>query len=406
MSEILLASAVFTGVVMSLVLCILLARRWLAPVGAVEIRVNDQRLEALRGERLLDALYRRGIHLPAGCGGKGPCAQCGVTVVAGGGEALPTERARLTEGQISRGRRLACQLVIRDALAVQLPEDLLGVREWSCRVRSSRCVGTLMKEIVLALPPGETLRARAGAYVQVRCPPYRKRLAELPLDAERQAEWQRLGLLGLEAGSETPTTRAYSLANRPSDADCAVLLVRIATPPPGAPAGTPPGVVSSWLFSLAPGDAVTIAGPFGDFFASEGEAEMVFVGGGAGMAPMRAHVHDQLERLRTKRKISFWYGARSRRELFYAEEFEALARAHANFRFEVALSEPRPEDAWTGEVGFIHEVLLRAYLREHPVPEGCEYYLCGPPLMLSATRSMLDRLGVPPENVHFDDFGS
>jgi Na+-transporting NADH:ubiquinone oxidoreductase subunit F len=406
MSEILLAGLVFTGVVMCLVLGILLAQRLLAPVGEVEIRVNDERLAAARGERLLEALYGRGIHLPAACGGKGTCGQCAVTVVAGGGQPLPTERARLGEGAISRGLRLACQLTIREPLALRVPEELLGVREWICRVRSSRCVGTLMKEIVLELPAGETLRARAGSYVQVRCAPYRVRFAELPLDAGVRAEWERLGLLGLVAEAKQPTTRAYSLANRPADEGCAVLLVRLATPPAGAPPGTKPGVVSSWLFSLAPGDPVAIEGPFGEFIAEESEREMILVGGGAGMAPLRAHVHEQLERRRAARKIGFWYGARSRRELFYVDEFDALARSHPNFRFTVALSEPRPEDAWGGEVGFVHEVLLRRHLAEHPAPEECEYYLCGPPLMLRATRAMLDRLGVPPENVHFDDFGA
>jgi Na+-transporting NADH:ubiquinone oxidoreductase subunit F len=405
MSEILLGSLVFTGVIMALVLGVLLARRWLAPAGEVPIRVNEKELVGARGERLLDAFSRQDLHLPAACGGKGTCGQCAVHVVAGGGQALPTERARLTPGEIGRGLRLACQLVIREPLEVRVPEELLGVREWRCRVRSTRFVGTLMKEIVIDLPAGENLGARAGSYVQVRSQPYRVRLADLALDARVRPEWEQLGLLALEAGATEPATRAYSLGNLPSDESCAVLVVRIATPPSGAPPGTPPGVVSSYLFSLVPGDEVTLAGPFGHFFANESDAEMVFVGGGAGMAPMRAHVHDQLTRLGTDRRISFWYGARSRRELFYVEEFEALAAAHPNFRFEVALSEPRPEDAWTGEVGFIHEVLLRRYLQAHPTPEACEYYLCGPPLMLRATRAMLDRLGVPPENVRFDDFG-
>jgi Na+-transporting NADH:ubiquinone oxidoreductase subunit F len=406
MGEIALAAFVFTAVVMCLVLGILLARRLLAPVGEVEIRLNEKVVRAPRGEHLLEALYRQGVHLPAACGGRGTCGQCAVTALVGGGEPLPTERARLTDGQISRGLRLACQLTIREPLTLRVPEELLGVREWTCRVRSSRSVGTLMKEIVLELPAGEKLRARAGSYVQVRCAPYRARFADLPLDAGVRAEWERLGLLGLEAEATRPTTRAYSLANRPSDDDCAVLLVRVATPPAGAPPGTPAGVVSSYLFSLAPGDAVTVQGPYGEFFAEPSDAEMILVGGGAGMAPLRAHAHEQLEARHAMRRISFWYGARSRRELFYVDEFDALARGHPNFRWTVALSEPRPEDAWSGEVGFIHEVLLRSYLAEHPAPEECEYFLCGPPLMLSATRAMLDRLGVPPENVHFDDFGA
>jgi Na+-transporting NADH:ubiquinone oxidoreductase subunit F len=405
-SEILLGSLVFAGVIMTLVLGVLLARRWLAPAGEVAIRVNEKEWVGARGERLLDAFSRQGLHLPAACGGKGTCGQCVVHVVAGGGQALPTERARLTPGEIGRGLRLACQLVVREPLAVRVHEELLGVREWQCRVRSTRFVGTLMKEIVFDLPEGETLGARAGSYVQVRSQPYDLRFADLALEAPVRAEWERLGLLALEASGAAPTTRAYSLANLPSDDDCAVLVVRIATPPSGAPPGTPPGVVSSYLFSLVPGDSVSLAGPFGHFFANESDAEMIFVGGGAGMAPMRAHIHDQLTRRRTDRNLSFWYGARSRRELFYVEEFEALAAAHANFRFVVALSEPRPEDDWSGELGFVHEVLLRRHLDEHPAPEACEYYLCGPPLMLRATRAMLDRLGVPPENVRFDDFGA
>jgi Na+-transporting NADH:ubiquinone oxidoreductase subunit F len=405
-SEIVLSWLVFTVIVTGLAAGVLLARRMLAPTGEVELRVNGETRRTARGERLIEALYRQGIHLPAACGGKGTCGQCAVTVVSGGGQVLPTERSRLGDGQIARGLRLACQLAVREALAVEVPEEWLGVRELECRVRSSRSVGTLMKEVVIELPPGEQLRARAGSYVQVRCPPYRKPFAELPLDPSLRVEWERLGLLGLEARCSHPTTRAYSLANTPRDEDCAVLLVRIATPPSGARADVPPGVVSSYLFSLAPGDPVTIAGPFGDFLASEGDAEMVLVGGGAGMAPLRAIIHDQLERLASRRKISFWYGARSQRELFYVEELDRLAREHGNFRWTVALSESRPEDDWSGAVGFIHEVLLSSYLNDHPSPEECEFYLCGPPLMMSATRAMLDRLGVPPNNIRLDDFGA
>ncbi|MEN8161984.1 MAG: NADH:ubiquinone reductase (Na(+)-transporting) subunit F, partial [Myxococcota bacterium] len=287
MSEIGLGVLVFTGVIMALVLGVLLARRWLAPAGEVAIRVNEKQLLGARGERLLDAFSRQGLHVPAACGGKGSCGQCAVHVLAGGGQALPTERARLTPGEIGRGLRLACQLVIREPLEVRVPEELLGVREWRCRVRSTRFVGTLMKEVVLELPEGEKLGARAGSYVQVRSTPYHVRFADLALDAPVRAEWERLGLLALEAGATEATTRAYSLGNLPSEDDCAVLVVRIATPPSGAPPGTPPGVVSSYLFSLAPGDSVTLAGPFGHFFANESDAEMVFVGGGAGMAPMR-----------------------------------------------------------------------------------------------------------------------
>lgn len=405
MLESLLAVAVFTGVVLLLSLVILGARALLLPTGEVTISINDQReLRARAGWRLHDALAAEGIRLPAACGGKGTCGMCRVRVLRGGGPLLPVETALLPRSEQERGARLACQLVLRGDLALQIPEGLLGVRQLVCRVRSTKSVATFIRELVLELPADEPLEFEAGAFVELTAPPFRARFSDFELDSRFRAEWERLGLLELEASASHPTTRAYSLANRPDEKGLAVLDVRIATPPPGAPTA-PPGRVSSWIFSLRPGDEVRIAGPFGNFKAETSEREMVFVGGGAGMAPMRAHVFDQLERLRSRRRISFWYGARSRRELFYVEDFDRLAAEHESFSWTVALSEPRPDDAWDGPTGFIHEVLRDRYLAQHPAPASCEYYLCGPPLMVAATRHMLEDLDVPPERIHFDDFG-
>ena len=319
---------------------------------------------------------------------------------------LPTESARLARRELAAGARLACQLTVRGDLAIRVPDEIFGVRRWTCRVRSARCVGSLIREVVLELPEDETLDFRAGSFVQVTAPAYRARFRDFHIDASVRDEWDRLDLWRYQVESPAPTTRAYSLANPPQEDRIAVLLVRLATPPAGAPADVPPGIVSSFLFQVRPGDAVTVAGPYGHFFAGEGDREMIFVGGGAGMAPLRSHILDQLLRLRTGRRIGFWYGARNRRDLFYAEEFDRLQADHENFRWTVALSEPGPEDDWSGDVGFIHDVLYRGYLAEHACPEECEYYLCGPPLMAKATQAMLRRLGVPPESVHFDDFGT
>jgi len=406
MTEALLGAALFTAIVMTLVAVVLSARAWLQPGGEVVLCVNRERnLRARRGTKLLTALNGAGIEIPSGCGGKGTCGQCRVEVASGGGPPLPTETAVLARRELRRGVRLACQVAIRGDLEVSVPEDVLGVRHWTCRVRSARCVGTFIKEIVLELPEGEHIEAPAGRYVLVTAPPYRLSYRDLAVDAEVRDEWDRLDLWRLTAGNDAPTTRAYSMANHPGEKGIVMLVVRIATPPPGAPQA-PPGVVSSWLFGVRAGDEVEIAGPYGHFLVEPGESELIFVGGGAGMAPMRAHVFDQLERKRTARPVSFWYGARSRRELFYEQDFDRLAAAHENFCWTAALSEPRPEDHWEGETGFIHEVLLRRHLAAHPAPEDCDYYLCGPPLMVRAVRSLLDELGVDPERVHADDFGT
>jgi len=411
MTEALLGVVLFTAIVMALVLVILAVRSRLVPAGEVEILVNEDRsFRAPAGVRLSEALSAGGVHLPSGCAGKGTCGLCRVNVVSGGGPVLPVEADLFPRREVAGGARLACQVTLRDRIEVRVPESILGARELRCRVRSNRNVATFIKELVLELPAGEELAFRAGAFVQLKCPPFHARFADFDVEPEYRDEWDRHGLWRLEASADRGVTRAYSLANypgevRPGESRVVVLNVRIATPPPGSEPSVPPGVVSSYVFQLAPGDEVAIAGPFGHFFAAESDAEMVFVGGGAGMAPMRSHVFDQLERLHTERTLSFWYGARNLRELFYAEDFERLAAEHPNFRWTAALSEPKPEDEWTGEVGFVHEVLRERYLAEHPAPEECEYYLCGPPLMIQATRRMLDELGVETERIHFDDFG-
>ena len=399
-----LAIAVFSGVVMLLVAMILGARRLLLPQGNVSILLNDRRrIEASRASRLLDALEAEGVHLPSACGGKGTCGQCRVTVLEPAPPALATEASVLTPAEIASGARLACQLQLRDDLSIRVPEAIFGVRSFTCRVRSARCVGTMIREIVAELPEGEKLDFRAGGFVQVTAPPYRLRYRDLPIDEAVRDEWDRLDLWGHAAGTTVPVSRAYSLANCPTEDRVVMLLVRLAPPPALAPQGTPAGIVSSYLFQVEPGDELEVEGPHGHFFANDSDAEMVFIGGGAGMAPMRSHLLDQLQRIRTTRRISFWYGARSQREILYRELFDGLAREHENFRWTLALSEP--EAGWEGEVGFIHDVLHRRYLDDHPRPASCEYYLCGPPMMARATRSMLERLGVPAENVYLDDFG-
>lgn len=404
MTEIALGVAVFTGIVMTLVGVVLLAQAWLLPSGEVTLVVNgERRITARRGQKLLTALTSADIHVPSGCSGKGTCGQCRVEV-RGAGPPLPTETSLLSRREVAGGVRLACQVPVRGDLEVGVPEEALEVSHWSCRVRSQRCVGTFIKEIVLELPEGESIGPPAGRYLLVTCPPYRMPYRELAVDPEVRDAWDELDLWRLEAGCDEPTTRAYSLASHPDEKGIAMLIVRIATPPPHAP-DAPPGIVSSWLFGLREGDEVEVAGPYGHFFVEPGDGELVFVGGGAGMAPMRAHIFDQLLRLETSRPISFWYGARSRREIFYAEDFDRLAERHPNFSWTVALSEPKPEDAWEGETGFIHEVLDRRHLAEHPAPETCDYYLCGPPMMVRAVRDLLDELGVDPERIKADDFG-
>jgi Na+-transporting NADH:ubiquinone oxidoreductase subunit F len=401
MIEIVLGVGMFTTVVLALVALILIARAWLEPVGEASITVNDEKtFQTPLGIKLADALGRAGLFVPTACGGGGTCGQCKVKVLKGNDSILPTEATHINRRQAAEGERLSCQVAVRHDLSVQVPREVFGVKRWDCTVRSNRNVATFIKELVLELPQGEKINFRAGGYVQVECPSYTLKYSDFDIEEEFRDEWDRYGLWKYVAGTKEATTRAYSMASYPEEGDIIRLNVRIATPP-----SVPPGVMSSYLFGLKPGDKITASGPFGEFFAKNTDQEMVFVGGGAGMAPMRSHIFDQLKRLGSSRTMSFWYGARSRREMFYVEEFDRLQKEHENFRWSVTLSDPKPEDNWTGYRGFIHQSLYEHYLKDHPSPESCEYYLCGPPMMNTAVIHMLGELGVEPENIMLDDFG-
>ncbi len=406
MQEIVAAVSVFTAIIMALSVLILVARARLVGSGEVELVVNEDRTYHVpSGRKLLGALADVGVLLPGACGGQGTCGQCRVQVLAGGGPLLPTETGTISRREAADHMRLGCQVSVRENLRIRIPEELFGVEKWLCTVRSTRSVSTFIKEIVLELPAGEEVPFKAGGYVQVDCPVYDARFEDFAIDDEYRPEWDRRNLWPLVAEATEPTTRAYSMANYPDEKGVIILVIGIATPPPGMQGRVPPGVVSSYLFQLAPGDAVTIAGPYGDFFARDTEREMVFIGGGTGMAPMRSHIFDQLKRLRSHRRISFWFGVRTKRDLFYEDEFEALAAEHDNFTYTAALSEPAEGDNWDGPVGFIHQVAFDRYLKDHPAPEDCEYYMCGPPLMIAAVTEMLRDLGVSEDNIMFDDFG-
>lgn len=402
-----LAVAIFTGIVVLLSAVILLARSKLVDTGSVEMLVNDDReFQVSAGAKLLNALSSVGLYLPGGCGGKGTCGQCRVKVLKGGGAMLPTESALIGHKEAADHVRLGCQVTVRENIRVRIPEEVFGVRKWECTVRSTRGLSTFIKEIVLELPAGEQVPFRAGGYIQVECPRYRAKFSDFDIEPRFRDDWDRHNLWRFRSRAEAPTTRAYSIANYPDEEGIILLNIGIAIPPPGAKESVPPGIVSSYLFSLRAGDRATIAGPYGEFYAKDTQNEMVFIGGGTGMAPLRSHIFDQLERIKTKRKISFWFGVRSKRDLFYHEEFERLAAEHPNFTYVAALSDPKRDDDWDGPVGFIHQVACERYLSGHDAPEDCEYYMCGPPLMISAVQKMLTDLGVPEENVMFDDFGS
>jgi Na+-transporting NADH:ubiquinone oxidoreductase subunit F len=407
MNEIFYSVVVFTSILLLLAVLILWIRARLVPRGDVNIRVNEKLdLTASTGGRLLGTLADAGIFVPSACGGGGTCGQCRVRILSGGGLLLPTEASLISKREASDGERLACQVAVSEDLEIQVPEEVFGVKKWQCRVRSNDNVATFIKELVLELPAGETLDFKAGGYIQIECPPHELSYSTFEIAAEYFDDWRRFRLLELESIVTEPAVRAYSMANYPEESDIIMLNVRIATPPPNANGKVPPGVMSSYIFNLKPGAEVTVSGPYGEFLAKDTDAEMVFIGGGAGMAPMRSHIFDQLKRLHSSRKISFWYGARSLREAFYVEEFDQLQAGHDNFSWHLALSDPLPEDNWSGLVGFIHEVLYENYLKEHPAPEDCEYYMCGPPMMIAAVTRLLEDLGVEDENVLFDDFGN
>jgi Na+-transporting NADH:ubiquinone oxidoreductase subunit F len=395
----------FTAIVLVLGVLVLLARKLLVPSGECAITVNARMtFNAAVGRRLLEVLADAGVRLPSACGGAGTCGLCRLRVVEGGGEAGPPELAHMTRVQALRGERLACQVPVLAPMSVEVDEAYFGIRTRLCTVESTRNVSTLIREIVLALPEGEEMDFRAGGFVEITCPPFHAGFADFDIEEIYRDVWDRGNLWRLEASARRPETRAYSMANHPGERNKVVLNVRIALPPPYAEQA-PPGVVSSWLFSCRVGDRVQVTGPFGHFFVEDTQKEAVFIGGGAGMAPLHAQILDLLELRNSARKIGFWYGARSRRELFYQDTFERLAAEHDNFSWHVALSAPESDDDWKGYVGFIHKVVYDNYLADHPAPEDCEYYLCGPPLMVKAVLAMLDELGVEPESIHYDDFG-
>ncbi|MGI9249454.1 MAG: NADH:ubiquinone reductase (Na(+)-transporting) subunit F [Woeseiaceae bacterium] len=406
MLEVLLGVGLFTAVVLLLVFVILAARSKLVSVGNVNVVVNDEKTLAIPvGSKLMQGLADSELFVPSACGGGGTCGQCRVRVLSGGGAILPTERSVINKRDAADHYRLSCQVAVKQDMKVQVPDEVFGVKRYDCTVVSNRNVASFIKELVLALPEGEELDFRAGGYIQIECPPHDLKYTDFDIDEKFRDEWDRFKLWRYESHVKKPETRAYSMASFPLEKTVVKLNVRIATPPPGADDSVPPGIMSSFIFNLKPGDHAMVSGPYGEFFAKETDNEMVFIGGGAGMAPMRAHIFDQLKRRHSTRKMSFWYGARSLKEMFYKEEFDELAELNDNFDWHLALSEPQPEDNWDGLTGFIHAVLHDEYLAEHPAPEDCEYYLCGPPMMNTAVIKMLDSLGVPQENILLDDFG-
>jgi len=400
------SAAVFTGLILVFVAGLNAASRRLSPSGPVTIDINDgeQRLTVDSGVSLLAALAAQKIFLPSACGGGGTCAMCKCVVLEGGGDLLPTEAGHISRAEARQGWRLACQVKVKRDMKIRVPAEVLEIRKFEGTVRSNRNVATFIKELIVDLPPGMTLNFRAGGYIQMDIPPYKEiSFRSFDIDERFRDAWDRYQLWDLKVSNPEPIFRAYSMANHPAEGSIVMLNVRIATPPPGM--NVPPGIASSYIFSLKPGDKVVMSGPFGEFFAKDTDREMVYIGGGAGMAPMRSHIFDLFKTRRTTRKVSFWYGARSRREMFYDDEFRAIAAEFPNFRYTVALSEPLPEDHWDGPVGFIHKVVYDLYLKDHPDPTEIEYYLCGPPMMIAAVNRMLDELGVEKEMIAYDEFG-
>lgn len=405
MTEIILGVFFFIAIVVILVFVILAARSKLVATGNVKININGEKtIEVPVGGKLLGALAEAKLFVGSACGGGGTCAQCTVKVFEGGGAILPTETGHINKRQAREGERLSCQVAVKQDMKIEIPEEVFGVKKWECTVRSNDNVATFIKELILELPEGENVDFRAGGYIQIEAPEHEVDFKDFEIDERFREDWDRHNVWQYKSKATEPVTRAYSMANYPEEKGIITLNVRIATPPPRAE-GVPPGLMSSYIFNLKAGDKVTISGPFGDFFARETDNEMVFIGGGAGMAPMRSHIFDQLRRLQSKRKMSFWYGARSKREMFYVEDFDELAAENENFEWNVALSDPLEEDNWTGYTGFIHNVLYENYLKDHPAPEDCEFYMCGPPMMNAAVIQLLQDLGVEDENIMLDDFG-
>jgi Na+-transporting NADH:ubiquinone oxidoreductase subunit F len=407
LSDIFLGVIAFTVSVNLMVIVILISRKFLIATGNVQIQLNedpDRILHVQAGDKLLQTLANEEMFLSSACGGKGTCAQCKCVILEGGGAILPTEETHFTNHEKREGWRLSCQVAVKDNMKVQVPDEVFGAKKWECEVISNDNVATFIKELVLKLPQGEEVNFKAGGYVQMEIPPCDIDFKDFNIDKKYNDDLERFNFWNNSISIKETVIRAYSMANYPEEKGIMKFNVRIELSPPGT--DYPPGEMTSYLFNLKPGDKLTIFGPFGDFFANESEAEMIFIGGGAGMAPMRSHIFDQLLRINTNRKITFFYGARSLKEVFYKEEYDELARNNENFKWTLALDSPQPEDNWEGPTGFIHQVILDEYLKNHESPEDCEYYMCGPPAMMNAVFGMLDDLGVEPEAIRFDDFGS
>jgi len=409
---IVLGVGMFTTIVLVLVAVILMAKSQLVAEGNAKIMINndpDATISVPIGGKLLNTLADNKLFVSSACGGGGTCGQCKVHILEGGGEILPTERSHINRGEAREGCRLSCQVTVKGDMKIEVPEEVFSIKKWKCKVRSNYNVATFIKELVLELPVGEDVGFRAGGYIQIECPPHTVDYHNFDIKAADGTErfkgtWDHFKVWDNISKVEETVFRAYSMANYPEEKGIIMLNVRVASPPPRT-TGIPPGKMSSWIFNLKPGDEVTISGPYGEFFAKDTKAEMIFIGGGAGMAPMRSHIFDQFKRVGTDRKVTFWYGARSLNEMFYVEDFDSIERDFDNFKWHVALSDPQPEDNWDGLTGFIHQVLYDEYLKDHPAPEDCEYYICGPPMMNAAIMKMLDDLGVEPENILYDDFG-
>ena len=423
MITIVFAVVVFSTVILALSLMLTAASKRLVPQGDVKIVINGDQENPLLvkpGSSLLTALGDQNIFLPSACGGGGTCAMCECHVDDGGGDVLPTELNHLTRREVAEHKRLACQVKVRQDMQIRVPEEIFGIKKWECEVVSNYNVATFIKEFVVRLPEGENLDFESGGYIQIDVPVIDVDFKDIDITAhprmgrqpdEFRPEWDKFNMWSLKMKNDEPIFRAYSMANHPAEGNIVMLNIRIATPPWDRKnnnwMAVNPGICSSFVFSRKPGDKVTISGPYGEFFIKPTKREMVYIGGGAGMAPLRSHIFHLFHTLKTKdRTVSYWYGGRSSRELFYTNDFREIEKDFDNFKYHIALSEPLPEDNWTGPVGFIHQVVLDNYLKSHPEPEEIEYYLCGPPLMLQAVMKMLDELGVPEENIAFDDFGS
>ena len=397
---------VFTGVILLLVLLLNFAEKKLLPQGEVEILINDDKDKSVivrPGSTLLIALAGHKIFIPSACGGGGTCGQCKCQVLEGGGELLPTETGHINRAEAKDHYRLACQLKVKQPLKIQIPDEIFNIKKWECIVRSNDNVATFIKELVLELPPGEILDFKAGGYIQLDIPKYELDYSEFDIAEEYRGDWDKYDMWRYHSKNDEGLFRAYSMANHPAEGNIVMLNVRIASPPPNLP-DVPPGIASSFIFNLEPGAKVFVSGPYGEFFAKETDREMMYIGGGAGMAPMRSHIFDLFYTKRIKRLVTFWYGARSLREMFYDEDFKAIAAEFPNFKYNVALSEPLPEDNWTGPTGFIHQVVYDNYLSKHEDPTEIEYYMCGPPMMISAVDKMLYDQGVDKDMIAYDEF--